>query len=123
MTPPLTPRSNCPMETPTATEIMPTQLFGVRYITLTGTIDSMAPNSGPWSLLGKSISYILKLAPILWWALPLAQLYPVLSCLMPLPIPDFLTLIPFYYCVVRGLGFSWKELGVSLYNQSSPINI
>ncbi|KAJ9067454.1 hypothetical protein DSO57_1038921 [Entomophthora muscae] len=30
----------------------------------------MVPNSGPWSLLGQSLSYIIKLAPILWWALP-----------------------------------------------------
>ncbi|KAJ9064509.1 hypothetical protein DSO57_1029882 [Entomophthora muscae] len=30
----------------------------------------MEPNSGPWSLLGRSLSYIIKLAPILWWALP-----------------------------------------------------
>ncbi|KAJ9078842.1 hypothetical protein DSO57_1002471 [Entomophthora muscae] len=30
----------------------------------------MVPNSRPWSLLGQSISYIIKLAPILWWALP-----------------------------------------------------
>ncbi|KAJ9090032.1 hypothetical protein DSO57_1006732 [Entomophthora muscae] len=30
----------------------------------------MVPNSGPWSLLGRSVSYIIKLAPILWWALP-----------------------------------------------------
>ncbi|KAJ9060804.1 hypothetical protein DSO57_1026852 [Entomophthora muscae] len=30
----------------------------------------MMLNSGPWSLFGQSISYIIKLAPILWWALP-----------------------------------------------------
>ncbi|KAJ9068854.1 hypothetical protein DSO57_1024507 [Entomophthora muscae] len=30
----------------------------------------MVPNSGPWSLLGQYVSYIIKLAPILWWALP-----------------------------------------------------
>ncbi|KAJ9051709.1 hypothetical protein DSO57_1001975 [Entomophthora muscae] len=30
----------------------------------------MIPNSGPWSLLGRSVSYIIKLAPIIWWALP-----------------------------------------------------
>ncbi|KAJ9078400.1 hypothetical protein DSO57_1007114 [Entomophthora muscae] len=30
----------------------------------------MVPNSRPWSLLGQSVSYIIKLAPILWWALP-----------------------------------------------------
>ncbi|KAJ9077261.1 hypothetical protein DSO57_1018493 [Entomophthora muscae] len=30
----------------------------------------MVPFNGPWAILGKSLSYIVKLAPILWWALP-----------------------------------------------------
>ncbi|KAJ9069911.1 hypothetical protein DSO57_1013849 [Entomophthora muscae] len=33
-------------------------------------VDTMVPNSGPWSLLGQSVSYIIKLALILRWALP-----------------------------------------------------
>ncbi|KAJ9083836.1 hypothetical protein DSO57_1030612 [Entomophthora muscae] len=70
MTPPLTPQPDRPMETPTAADTMSTQMFGVLYITFTGMIDTMVPNSGPWSLLGQYISYIIKLAPILWWALP-----------------------------------------------------
>ncbi|KAJ9060221.1 hypothetical protein DSO57_1033249 [Entomophthora muscae] len=70
MTLPLTPQPDCPMEPPTAAETTSTQLFGVIYITLTGMVDTMVPNSGPWSLLGQSVSYIIKLAPILWWALP-----------------------------------------------------
>ncbi|KAJ9052986.1 hypothetical protein DSO57_1028680 [Entomophthora muscae] len=70
MTLPLTPRPDHPLE-PTATDkTASTQLFGVLYITLTGLVDSMVPNSRPWSLLGQSVSYIIKLAPILWWALP-----------------------------------------------------
>ncbi|KAJ9064530.1 hypothetical protein DSO57_1029546 [Entomophthora muscae] len=70
MTPPLTPQPERPMKTPNAAETMSTQLFGVLYITLTGMVDTMVPNSGPWSFLGQSISYIIKLAPILWWTLP-----------------------------------------------------
>ncbi|KAJ9053991.1 hypothetical protein DSO57_1019169 [Entomophthora muscae] len=70
MTLPLTPQPDRPMETLTAAETTSTQLFGVLYITLTGMIDTMVPNSGPWSLLGQYVSYIIKLAPILWWALP-----------------------------------------------------
>ncbi|KAJ9055539.1 hypothetical protein DSO57_1002834 [Entomophthora muscae] len=70
MTLPLTLLPNRPMETPTAAETMFTQLFGVLYITLTGIVDTMVPNSVPWSLLGWSVSYIIKLAPILWWPLP-----------------------------------------------------
>ncbi|KAJ9058530.1 hypothetical protein DSO57_1011467 [Entomophthora muscae] len=78
MTPPLTPRPNFPIETPTSAETTYIQLFGVLYITLTGMVDSMVPTSGPWSLLGQYMSYIIKLAPILWWALPagLVQPYP-----------------------------------------------
>ncbi|KAJ9063912.1 hypothetical protein DSO57_1035961 [Entomophthora muscae] len=61
MTPPLTPRPDRPMEPSAAAETTNTQLFGVYY---------MFPNSGPWSLLGQSVSYNIKLAPILWWAFP-----------------------------------------------------
>ncbi|KAJ9087085.1 hypothetical protein DSO57_1036783 [Entomophthora muscae] len=39
-------------------------------------VDTMVPNSGPWSLLGQSVSYIIKLAPILWWALPTGPAVP-----------------------------------------------
>ncbi|KAJ9079631.1 hypothetical protein DSO57_1033362 [Entomophthora muscae] len=69
MTLPLTPQLDRPMKTPAAAKTTSTQLFGVLYITLTGMVDTMVPNSGPWSLLGRSVSYIIKLAPILWWAL------------------------------------------------------
>ncbi|KAJ9048363.1 hypothetical protein DSO57_1035743 [Entomophthora muscae] len=70
MTPQLTPRPDRPLEPTAAAKTTSTQLFGVIYITLTGLVDSMVPNSRPWSLLGQSVSYIIKLAPILWWALP-----------------------------------------------------
>ncbi|KAJ9072424.1 hypothetical protein DSO57_1027651 [Entomophthora muscae] len=70
MTSPLTPRPDCPLEPTAAAETTSTQLFEVLYITLTGLMDSVVPKSGPRSLLGQSVSYIIKLAPILWWALP-----------------------------------------------------
>ncbi|KAJ9068975.1 hypothetical protein DSO57_1023185 [Entomophthora muscae] len=70
MTPPLTPQLDCPLEPTAAAKTTSTQLFGVLYITLTALVDSVVPNSRPWSLLGQSVSYIIKLAPILWWALP-----------------------------------------------------
>ncbi|KAJ9054774.1 hypothetical protein DSO57_1010649 [Entomophthora muscae] len=69
MTLPLTPRPDRPLEPTAAAKTTSTQLFGVLYITLTGLMDSVVPNSGPWSLLRQSLSYIIKLAPILWWAL------------------------------------------------------
>ncbi|KAJ9055978.1 hypothetical protein DSO57_1037798 [Entomophthora muscae] len=71
MTPPLTPQPNCIMEPSTASKTTSTQLLGVLYITLTGLVDSMVPNSRPWSLLGQ------YLALILWWALPTG---PVIAC-------------------------------------------
>ncbi|KAJ9066006.1 hypothetical protein DSO57_1013882 [Entomophthora muscae] len=76
MTPPLTPRLDRPLEPPAASKTRSTQLFGLLYITLTVLVDSMVANSGPWSLLGQSVSYIIKLAPILWWALPASSATP-----------------------------------------------
>ncbi|KAJ9069919.1 hypothetical protein DSO57_1013632 [Entomophthora muscae] len=70
MTLPLTPQPNRPQEYIAANESTSTQIFGVMYITLTGLIDFMVPASRLWALLGKSLSYIVKLALILWWALP-----------------------------------------------------
>ncbi|KAJ9066377.1 hypothetical protein DSO57_1010119 [Entomophthora muscae] len=70
MTPPLTPQPDHQMEPLPAAETMSTQFFGVLYISLTGLVDSMLPNSGPWSFFGQSVSYIIKLVPILWWSLP-----------------------------------------------------
>ncbi|KAJ9083550.1 hypothetical protein DSO57_1033687 [Entomophthora muscae] len=46
------------------------KLFGIVYITLTGIIDTIILAAGLWSWVGKSFSYLFKLAPLLWWALP-----------------------------------------------------
>ncbi|KAJ9074910.1 hypothetical protein DSO57_1001895 [Entomophthora muscae] len=70
MTPPLTLQPKRLQESVAANESTSTQIFGVMYITLTGLIDSMVPASRPWALLGKLLSYIVKLALILAWALP-----------------------------------------------------
>ncbi|KAJ9083281.1 hypothetical protein DSO57_1036239 [Entomophthora muscae] len=70
MTPPHTLRPNRPQESVATNESTSIQIFGVMYITLTGLIDFMVPMSRPWAVLGKLVSYIVKLAPILWWALP-----------------------------------------------------
>ncbi|KAJ9074195.1 hypothetical protein DSO57_1008724 [Entomophthora muscae] len=58
------------------------KLFGIVYITLTGVVDTIVLAAGLWSWVGKSASYLLKLAPLLWWALPaktLAQVTPKTS--------------------------------------------
>ncbi|KAJ9073027.1 hypothetical protein DSO57_1020964 [Entomophthora muscae] len=94
----LTPQPNCPMGTPTAAKTMSTQLFGVLYINLTEMVDTIEPNSGPLSFLGQSVSYIIKLAPILWWALPSG---PAVFCPKPTnasTYPGFLTRGPSCMC-------------------------
>ncbi|KAJ9053083.1 hypothetical protein DSO57_1027691 [Entomophthora muscae] len=58
------------MEPATTTDAMSNQMFGVLYITLTGLVDSVVSNSSPWALLGGSLSYVIKLAPILLWESP-----------------------------------------------------
>ncbi|KAJ9060584.1 hypothetical protein DSO57_1029262 [Entomophthora muscae] len=78
MKPPVTPK---PM--PAFSPDLPTdhtgKLFGIVYITLTGVIDAIILAAGLWSWVGKSFSYLFKLAYLLWWALPaktLAQVIP-----------------------------------------------
>ncbi|KAJ9061994.1 hypothetical protein DSO57_1015236 [Entomophthora muscae] len=69
MEPPVTPK---PMPA-TATKLLldhTNKLFGIVYITLTGVIDTIVPAAGLWLWVGKSMSYLIKLVPILWWALP-----------------------------------------------------
>ncbi|KAJ9057429.1 hypothetical protein DSO57_1022847 [Entomophthora muscae] len=46
------------------------KLFGIVYIPLTGVIDTIIPAAGPWSWVKKLMSYLIKLVPVLWWALP-----------------------------------------------------
>ncbi|KAJ9071018.1 hypothetical protein DSO57_1001266 [Entomophthora muscae] len=70
MPPPLNPWPDCLQESVAANKSTSTQLFGAMYIILTGLVDSMVPSNDPWAILGKFLSYIVKLAPILWWALP-----------------------------------------------------
>ncbi|KAJ9061822.1 hypothetical protein DSO57_1016757 [Entomophthora muscae] len=50
-----------------------TQYAGIAYITLDGLVNTMVPATGPWALVGQSASYLIKLAPFLWWALPSSQ--------------------------------------------------
>ncbi|KAJ9074055.1 hypothetical protein DSO57_1010143 [Entomophthora muscae] len=78
------------MELPVTPKLMPasspnlptdhtSKLFDIVYITLTGVVDTIVPAASPWSWVGKSASYLLKLAPLLCWALPakaLAQVTP-----------------------------------------------
>ncbi|KAJ9056015.1 hypothetical protein DSO57_1037435 [Entomophthora muscae] len=63
-----------PKPMPASSPNLPTnhsgKLFGIVYITLTGVIDTIIQAAGLWSWVGKSASYLFKLASLLWWALP-----------------------------------------------------
>ncbi|KAJ9051232.1 hypothetical protein DSO57_1006484 [Entomophthora muscae] len=50
------------------------QFLGVLYLALTGLIDSALPAAGPWAVAGKVLSYLVKLGPIIWWAMPVPAL-------------------------------------------------
>ncbi|KAJ9070410.1 hypothetical protein DSO57_1008451 [Entomophthora muscae] len=69
MEPPVTPKP-MPASSPNLPTDHSSKLFGIVYITLTGVLDTIVPAAVPWSWVGKSASYLLKLAPLLWWALP-----------------------------------------------------
>ncbi|KAJ9051532.1 hypothetical protein DSO57_1003881 [Entomophthora muscae] len=47
------------------------QFLGVVYLALTGLIDSSLTAAGPWAVSGKALSCLVKLSPIIWWAMPL----------------------------------------------------
>ncbi|KAJ9065544.1 hypothetical protein DSO57_1018405 [Entomophthora muscae] len=69
MEPPVTPK---PMPASAAEHPLDhtNKLFGIVYITFMGVIDTIVPAAGLWLWVGKSMFYLIKLAPILWWALP-----------------------------------------------------
>ncbi|KAJ9082639.1 hypothetical protein DSO57_1002585 [Entomophthora muscae] len=52
------------------------QFLGVLYLALTGLIDSALTAAGPWAAAGKALSYLVKLGPIIWWAMPVPALTP-----------------------------------------------
>ncbi|KAJ9062913.1 hypothetical protein DSO57_1005715 [Entomophthora muscae] len=41
-----------------------------------GLIGSVLPAAGPWAVAGKALSYLVKLGPIIWWAMPVPALTP-----------------------------------------------
>ncbi|KAJ9052295.1 hypothetical protein DSO57_1035694 [Entomophthora muscae] len=52
------------------------QFLGVLYLVLTGLIDSALPVAGPWAMAGKALSHLVKLGPIIWWAMLVPALTP-----------------------------------------------
>ncbi|KAJ9062067.1 hypothetical protein DSO57_1014690 [Entomophthora muscae] len=70
---PPTPKPDRLQPTPGLTPPIANKYAGIAYITLAGLVDTMVPAAGPWALVGQSASYLIKLAPLLWWALPSSQ--------------------------------------------------
>ncbi|KAJ9083330.1 hypothetical protein DSO57_1035738 [Entomophthora muscae] len=70
---PPTLKPDCLHPTPGLTPPTATQYAGIAYITLDGLVDTMVLAAGPWALVDQSASYLIKLAPLLWWALPSTQ--------------------------------------------------
>ncbi|KAJ9057258.1 hypothetical protein DSO57_1024364 [Entomophthora muscae] len=75
MEPPPTPKPTISSPTSDATG-QSSQFLGVLYLALTRLIDSALPAAGPWAVAGKALSYLLKLSPIIWWAMPVPALTP-----------------------------------------------
>ncbi|KAJ9057461.1 hypothetical protein DSO57_1022409 [Entomophthora muscae] len=76
MEPPLTPKptiSTLPTSDATGQS---SQFLGVLYLALIGLIDSVLPVAGPWAVAGKALFYLVKLGPIIWWAMPVPALTP-----------------------------------------------
>ncbi|KAJ9052098.1 hypothetical protein DSO57_1037568 [Entomophthora muscae] len=71
-TPP-TPKTDCLHPTPGLSLPTANQYAGIAYITLAGLVDTMVPAAGPWALVGRSASYLINIAPLLWCALPSSQ--------------------------------------------------
>ncbi|KAJ9073866.1 hypothetical protein DSO57_1011981 [Entomophthora muscae] len=76
MEPPPTPKPT--LSTPPTSDAtgQSSQFLGVLYLALTGLIDSVLPVADPWAVDGKALSYLLKLGPIIWWAMQVPALTP-----------------------------------------------
>ncbi|KAJ9059527.1 hypothetical protein DSO57_1001597 [Entomophthora muscae] len=88
MEPPSTPKpliSTPPTSNTTGQSI---QFLGVLYLALTGLIESALPVTGPWAVAGKALSYLVKLGPIIWWAMPVPASTP--------PSPEEASQYPWY---------------------------
>ncbi|KAJ9079398.1 hypothetical protein DSO57_1035770 [Entomophthora muscae] len=69
MKPPPTPKTT--ISTPPTSDAagQSSQFLGVLYLALTGLIDSVLPEVRTWAVAGKALSYLIKLGPIIWWAM------------------------------------------------------
>ncbi|KAJ9064315.1 hypothetical protein DSO57_1031967 [Entomophthora muscae] len=72
---PLTPKPTISTPTYDATG-QSSQFLGVLYLVLTGLIGSALPAAGPWAVAVKALSYLVKLGPVIWWAMSVPALTP-----------------------------------------------
>ncbi|KAJ9073969.1 hypothetical protein DSO57_1010949 [Entomophthora muscae] len=70
---PPTPKPDCLPPSPDPSPPTASQYSGLAYITLDGLVDTMVPSTRSWALVGRSASYLIKLASLVWWALPSSQ--------------------------------------------------
>ncbi|KAJ9090122.1 hypothetical protein DSO57_1005859 [Entomophthora muscae] len=68
--PPLTPKLTISASPTSDATDQSSQFLGVLYLALTGLIDFSLPAAGPWAVVGKALSYLVKLGPIICWAIP-----------------------------------------------------
>ncbi|KAJ9071294.1 hypothetical protein DSO57_1038336 [Entomophthora muscae] len=79
------------------------QFLGVLYLELKGLIDSSLPAAGPWAVAGKALSYLVKLGPIIWWAMLVPALTP--------PSPDGAPRYSWYpEKLSHKMNVSWNQL-------------
>ncbi|KAJ9050842.1 hypothetical protein DSO57_1010393 [Entomophthora muscae] len=64
-----TSKPDCLSPSPDPSPLITSQYAGIAYITLAGLVDTMVPSTRPWALVDQLASYLIKLAPLLWWAL------------------------------------------------------
>ncbi|KAJ9077296.1 hypothetical protein DSO57_1018103 [Entomophthora muscae] len=87
--------------------------MGVLYLTLTELIDSALLAAGPWA--GKALSYLVKLSPIIWWAMPVSALTPP----SPAGAPRYSWYPDTSKCLFE-TGASWSTTQVSSQTKAQP---
>ncbi|KAJ9062502.1 hypothetical protein DSO57_1010074 [Entomophthora muscae] len=69
MEPPPTPKPTISSPPTSDAAGQSSQFLGELYLALIGLIDSTLPAAGPWDVAGKALYSLVKLGPIIWWAM------------------------------------------------------
>ncbi|KAJ9065236.1 hypothetical protein DSO57_1021692 [Entomophthora muscae] len=114
MEPPLTPKLTISAPPTSDTTGQNSQFLGVLYLALTGLIDSALPATGPWAVAGKALFYLVKLGPIIWWAMSVPASTP--------PSPTGVLQYSWYSDRLPRLGSSWQQKETRLSTQGTRKN-